>query len=65
MYIPGHKFGNRGKITYENNTQQVKFFDYHMLLFAYSNYSASDTAPTAYNVARLNDAVIQLFYKDA
>ena len=65
MYIPGSKFVRNGRVVYENGSEQVKFFDYHMLLYAYSNYSSVDSGPTTYYVARLNDAVIQLYYKDA
>jgi hypothetical protein len=64
-YIPGRKFGKRGNITYENGSQQFKSFDYLVLLFAYANYSAADASASAYYVARLNDSVIQLYYKDA
>lgn len=63
FYIPGKKFGRRGKITYENSGTQTKFFDYQVLLYAYSNYSTSDTL--GYNVGRLNDYVRQLYYKDS
>jgi hypothetical protein len=62
IWIPGRKFGRGGKIQYEQQGSQVKFFDYHIILFAYSNYS---TNQDVWNVARINDAVIQLYYKDA
>lgn len=61
-WIPGKKFSRSGVIQYEDNSTQVKFFDYHLILYAYSNYS---TAQDIWNVARLNDCVVQLFYKDA
>lgn len=62
VWIPGNKFGRRGKITYEDNTSQVKFFDYHVMLYAYANYS---TAQDVYYVARVNDYIQQMYYKDA
>jgi len=62
-WIPGTKFSRSGVIQYEaDGSQQVKFFDYHLVLYAYSNYS---TNQDVWNVARLNDAVIQMYYKDA
>ena len=63
VWIPGAKFVPKGLVQYENSSQQVKFFDYHILLYAYSNYSTSDAL--GWNVGRINDAVIQLYYKDA
>ena len=61
--IPGSKFGRNGVLQYENGSQQPKFFDYHLLFFAYSNFSTSDTL--GFNVARVNDAFTKLHYKDA
>ena len=63
MWIPGTKFSKTGKIKYENNSTQVKFFDYHLLVYAYSNWST--TALAGWDVGRVNDEFIQLFYKDA
>lgn len=62
VWIPGTKFVRSGIIQYENGTGQPKFFDYHVLLYAYSNYS---TAQDIYNVGRLNDYVKVMYYKDA
>ena len=61
--LPGSKFGKNGVIQYENASQQTKFFDYHLLFFAYSNYSTSATL--GFYVARVNDAFVRLKYKDA
>lgn len=63
VWVPGEKFVSKGLVQYENQSQQTKFFDYHILLYAYSNYSTSSAG--GWYVARLNDAVIQLYYKDA
>jgi hypothetical protein len=62
LWIPGTKFTKNAVIQYENDSQQVKYFDYHVLLYAYSNYS---TNQDVWNVARLNDAIVQIYYKDA
>jgi len=63
IYIKGNKFSRNNTITYEAGTSQVKFFDYHLLYYAYSNWSTSATL--GFNVARINDEVIQMYYKDA
>lgn len=63
LAIPGKKFGKSGKIIYENGSSQVKFFDYRVMLFAYSNWSTSDGL--GYNVGRVNDYVKIMKYKDA
>jgi len=51
FYIPGSKFTRNGILQYENGTAQVKFFDYHFMIYAYSNYSTIDSGPTAFYVA--------------
>lgn len=61
MWIPGKKFSRSGVIQYENQSVQPKFFNYHLLYYAYSNYSTNST----YYVGRVNDEVIGLYYKDA
>jgi len=62
MWIPGKKFVKSGVLTYEQGSSQPKFFDYHVLVYAYSNYS---TFQDTWNVARLNDYIKQMYYKDA
>jgi len=61
--IPGSKFGKGGVVQYENGSPQTKFFDYHLLFFAYSNYSTTDAL--GLNVARVNDAFAKMHYKDS
>ncbi len=63
IYILGKKFSRTGVITYENGGTVPKFFYYHVLCYAYSNYSTSELA--AYYVGRVNDYIQQLYYKDA
>jgi hypothetical protein len=65
FYIPGTKFVKNRILQYENGTTHVKFFDYHFMIYAYSNYSTVDSGPGAYNVGRLNDCFIKMHYKDA
>lgn len=62
FWIPGSKFVKSSVITYENNSQQVKFYDYHAILYAYSNYS---TSQDVYYVGRCGDYVQQMYFKDA
>lgn len=62
IWIPYTKFTKSGVITYEDGGEFPKFFQYHVLLFAYSNYS---TLQDVYNVARLNDVVSVMYFKDA
>lgn len=61
MWVPGSKIVRSGKVIYENGSVQPKFFDYQVLVYAYSNYS---TLQDVYYVGRLNDYVKQIFYKD-
>jgi hypothetical protein len=41
LWIPGNKFNRSRNIKYENVDIRTKFFDYHAILYAYSNYSTS------------------------
>jgi len=61
MWIPGKKIVRSGILQYENQAAQCKFFDYHMLVYAYSNYS---TSQDLVRVGRLNDYVRQIYFKD-
>lgn len=61
MYLPGRLFGRGGKIKYENNTDQQKFFDYHVMMFAYSNLTGGQDF--AY-VGRVNDYIRIMKFKD-
>lgn len=62
LWIPGNKFTKSGKIIYEDGSATPKFFDYHVLLYAYSNYT---TLQDAWNVGRLNDYIKVMYFKDA
>lgn len=61
LWIPGSAITKNKILTFENGTSQPKFYDYSLVYYAYSNYSTT----TSYYVARVNDEVIQLYYKDA
>jgi len=63
FFVPNKKVTRSGILQYENNSQQVKFFDHHFMIYAYSNYNTSDTL--GFNVGRMNDCNIKMHYKDA
>jgi|GEM_PF-3528258 len=65
FWVPGKRFTKSGILQYENGTTQVKFFDYHFFIYPYSNYSTSSAFPLVFNVGRMNDCFIKMFYKDA
>lgn len=62
LWIPGTKFKKNRRIQYEQGSSQPKFFDYHVVLYAYSNYT---TVQDVYYVSRVNDYVKTMYYKDA
>ena len=62
LWIPGSKFARNGVILYDaNDSQKQKFWDYHVLCFAYSNYSCLQDV---WAVGRVNDYMRRMFYKD-
>lgn len=61
FFIPGKKFARSQVIVYDNGGSSPKFFDYHFLVYAYSNYS---TSQDVYYVGRINDYIKTLYYKD-
>lgn len=62
-WIPGTKIAKGGVLQYENGSvTQLKFFDYHPVLYAYSNYT---TLQDMWYVGRLNEFVGDLCYTDA
>jgi len=64
FYIPGYKFvGKSGKVRYENGSDQVKFFDYNVLVYAYSSYATSDAL--AWQVGVVNEYIKIMYFKDA
>lgn len=62
VWIPGKAFSKSGVITYNNAIDLPKFYDYHVCLYAYSNYS---TSQDIYYVGRVNDYVQTMYFKDA
>lgn len=63
VYIPGSKFGRNGRIQYEDlSSTKIKFFDYSLVLYAYSNYT---TSQDFVDVALINDYVKTMYFTDA
>lgn len=62
MWIPGRKFGPGGNIQYENNSYQVKFYDYKLVVMAYDWYG---TPQDANNVGFCNCVYTKVYFKDA
>ena len=60
IWIPGKRFARNGVITYENGASQVKFFDYHVMMYAYSNYGTYSD----WHVARVNDYIMTMYFTD-
>ena len=48
--VPGKRFARNGILQYENGSVQTKFFDYHFIIYAYSNFSTSELL--GFNVGR-------------
>lgn len=63
MWIPANKIVKGGKVVYENQTGQPKMNDYHVIVYAYSNYSTSDAL--GWYVGRVNDFIKTMYFKDA
>ena len=61
LWIPGTKFGRNGLIKYENGGTSQKFFDYHVMVYAYSNVSTG----TPFNVGAVSTYMKQMYYTDA
>ncbi len=49
-----------GVIQYEDSASQVKFYDYRVLLYAYSNYT---TMQDIFNVGQINDYVNLIVFR--
>jgi len=61
VWLPYKLFSKTGKVQYENASSQTKFYDYQVLLYAYTNYS---TPQDVYYVGRCNDYVKTMYYTD-
>lgn len=62
MWIPGRKFGRNGTIQYENATNQVKFFDYRLVIVVYDWYG---TPQDINAVGKINELYTKVYFKDA
>jgi len=60
--IDGKKFYKNGVVRYDAGGDDGKFYDFSVLVYAYSNYSTS--AALGYNVLAVNDYYHLLQYKD-
>lgn len=63
FWIPGTKFVSKGLVRYENGTAQVKFYDYHVLVYAYAVGATSSAI--GWDVGLCNEYIKQMYYKDA
>ena len=63
FYLPFNKFQKSPILKYQNGTSQLKFFDYRVVVYAYSNYNTSEAL--GYNVLAVNDYVKTMYFKDA
>lgn len=65
IWIPGSKLFRNGVCKYENGSTQVKFFNYHFIVYSWSNSDANvDPAQNVIN-GLLKHYVCQMYYKDA
>lgn len=62
MSVPGYKFGRKGVITYDSGGNLSKFYDYNLIVYAYSNYT---TFQDVWNIARCNDYIRHHYFQDA
>lgn len=65
IWIPGSKLFRNGVCKYENGSTQVKFFNYHFIVYSWSNSDANvDPAQNVIN-GTLKHYVCQMYFKDA
>lgn len=62
FWIPGRKFGKGGAISYENGSDNPKFYDYRWVVVAYDWYGTPQDLNT---VGIINECWLKLYYKDA
>ena len=62
MWIPGTKITKSGIISYENQSNDVKFYDYRWVMVCYDwNGTPSDIN----TVGTINEGYVKIYYKDA
>jgi len=65
IWIPGSKLFRNGVCKYENGSTQTKFFNYHFIVYSWSNSDANvDPAQNVIN-GTLKHYVCQMYFKDA
>jgi len=62
-WIDGKKFVKNGKVRYENGSTQVKFYDYHCLVYAYAVGATSSAL--GWQVGLANEYIKVAYFKDA
>lgn len=62
IWVPGRKFGRGGNLQYENNSYQLKFFDYKVVMLAYDWFG---TPQDINNVGLINSMYTKIYFKDA
>lgn len=62
MWIPGAKFGKGGNVQFENNSYQVKFYDYRFVFLAYDWLG---TPQDTNNIGLVNCFYTKTYFKDA
>ena len=62
FWVPGRKFGRGGNVQYENNSYQLKFFDYKVVMLAYDWFG---TPQDVNNVGLINCMYTKIYFKDA
>lgn len=61
MWVPGTRFTKDGNIQYENESTDVKFYDYRFVILCYDWYGT----PVTGQVGKLNEGICKFYYKDA
>jgi hypothetical protein len=65
MWIPGRRFARGGIIQYDNGGNKPKFFDYHVMVFAYTSYDTERLATLGHwNVGKVNTFIQQMYFTD-
>lgn len=61
FWIPGKAITKSGNLQYENNSSNVKFYDYRWVMLCYDMYGALETD----DVGRINEGYFKIYFKDA
>jgi len=61
FWIPGSKISKNGLLRYENNSSDVKFYDYRWVICVYDWYGT----PAGNTVGQINEGYFKIYFKDA